>query len=39
MELEIKYDIKDILGHSQMIDARKYITEDDFPNAKKESRN
>lgn len=31
MELEIKYDIKDILGHSQMIDARKYITEDDFP--------
>lgn len=31
MKLEIKYDIKDILGHSQMIDARKDITEDDFP--------
>ena len=31
MKLEIKYDIKDILGHSQMIDARKDITEEDFP--------
>jgi hypothetical protein len=31
MKFEIKYDIRDVLGHYQTIDADKDVTEEDFP--------